>query len=44
MALRSALLHRGTVKESEVVHCTLDLAFHSSSDLFSVTESTFLDS
>ena len=33
-----------TVNELEVVDCTLELTFHSSSDLLSVTELTFLDS
>ena len=33
-----------TVTELEVVDCTLELVFHSSSDLFSVNELTFLDS
>ena len=34
----------GTVDESKVVNCTLELAFRRSSDLFSVTELTFLHS
>ena len=34
----------GKVNESEVIDYTLGLSFHSFSDLFSVTELTFLDS
>ena len=34
----------GTGNVLEVIDCTLELAFHSSFDLFSVTELTFLDS
>ena len=41
MALHSALCIDGTVNELEVVDSTLELTFHSSSGLFSVTELTF---
>ena len=35
---------KGTVNELEVIYCTHEFTFHISSDLFSVTELTFLDS
>ena len=44
MSLSSALLHRGYSQRIGGVDCTLELTFHSSSALFSVTEVTFLDS
>ena len=43
MALHSALLHRGCSQRIGVGNCTLELTFHSFSDIFSVTELTFLD-
>ena len=44
VSLHSALLYRGYSQRIEVVDCTLGLTFYSSSELFSVTKLTFLDS
>ena len=43
VALHSALLHRG-YSQRIGGDCTLERTFHGSSDLFSVTELTFMDS
>ena len=44
VAYPKALIIEGTVNELEVVDSTLELSFHSSSVLFSVTEFIFLNS
>ena len=44
MALILLCCIEGTVSELEVIDCTLELTFHISSDLFLVSELTFLDS